>query len=201
MIARLSIATVLGALVAMGLLGLMQVLINTGKAALTEKSASSIVDFVRIPRAEEITTKKPKPKKPPEPETPPPDVPETPRDQMDPTSASLNVSAVAVDTNIDIGGNFGFEQSDGEYLPIVKVAPVYPRRAQERGIEGYVILEFTVTKLGTVINPVVIETTSSLFNKAAMNASLKFKYKPRVVNGEPVDVAGVLHKITFQLED
>ena len=201
MIARVLISIALGALVSLSLLGLMQVLINTGQAALTDKKAASIVDFVRIPRSEDIETKKPKPKKPPEPETPPPDIPETPRDQLDPSSASLNVSAVAVDTNIDIAGNFGFEQSDGEYLPIVKVAPVYPRRAQERGIEGYVILEFTVSKLGTVVNPVVIETTSSLFNKAAMNAALKFKYKPRVVNGEPVDVAGVLHKITFQLED
>ena len=200
MIARVSIATVLGAAVAAGLLGLMQVLINTGKTALTDERRNQIVDFVRIPKAETLETKKPKPKKPPEPETPPPDIPETPQDQLDPNAGNINVSAVAVDASIDIGG-IGFEQSDGEYLPIVKVAPVYPRRAQERGIEGYVILEFTVTKLGTVVNPVVIETTSSLFNKAAMNAALKFKYKPRVVNGEPVDVAGVLHKITFQLED
>ena len=200
MIARVSIATVLGAAVAAGLLGLMQVLINTGKTALTDERRNQIVDFVRIPKAETLETKKPKPKKPPEPETPPPDIPETPQDQLDPNAGNINVSAVAVDASIDIGG-IGFEQSDGEYLPIVKVAPVYPRRAQERGIEGFVILEFTVTKLGTVVNPVVIETTSSLFNKAAMNAALKFKYKPRVVNGEPVDVAGVLHKITFQLED
>lgn len=200
MIARVSIATVLGAVVAAGLLGLMQVLINTGKQALTDEKRSQIVDFVRIPKAETLETKKPKPKKPPEPETPPPDIPETPQDQLDPSASNINVSAVAVDASIDIGG-IGFEQSDGEYLPIVKVAPVYPRRAQERGIEGYVILEFTVTKLGTVVNPSVVETTSSLFNKAAMNAALKFKYKPRVVNGEPVDVAGVLHKITFQLED
>ena len=33
-----------------------------------------------------------------------------------------------------------------EYLPIVKVNPQYPRRAQTRGIEGYVLLEYIVTK-------------------------------------------------------
>jgi protein TonB len=30
---------------------------------------------------------------------------------------------------------------------------------------------------------------------------LKFKYKPRIVDGEPIEVAGVQNKITFQLED
>lgn len=200
MIARVSIATVIGAFIAMGLLGLMQVLINSGKQAVTEDRVPQQIEFVRVPKNETLETKKPKPKKPPEPETPPPDIPDTPQDQLDPSATNISIAPVAVNAGVSIGG-IGFEQSDGEYLPIVKVAPVYPRRAQERGIEGYVILEFTVSKLGTVINPVVVETTSSLFNKAAINAALKFKYKPRVVNGEPVDVAGVLHKITFQLEN
>ena len=42
---------------------------------------------------------------------------------------------------------------------------------------------------------------STIFNKAALAAALKFKYKPRIVNGEPIEVRGVLNKITFQLED
>ncbi|MGB2709651.1 MAG: energy transducer TonB, partial [Pseudoalteromonas nigrifaciens] len=92
------------------------------------------------------------------------------------------------------------ESSDGEYLPIVKVAPVYPRRALSRGIEGYVIVEFTVTKQGTVRDPQVLKAEpESLFDRAAMDAALKFKYKPRVVNGEAVEVAGVQNKISFQI--
>jgi len=35
----------------------------------------------------------------------------------------------------------------------------------------------------------------------AMNASLKFKYKPKVVNGEPIEVSGVRNRITFELTD
>ena len=106
--------------------------------------------------------------------------------------------------DIAVSSGFGVAAgtADGDYLPIVKVAPVYPRRAVDRGIEGYVIVEFTVTKTGAVRDPVVVEYhPSTIFNKAAINAALKFKYKPRVVNGEPIEVHGVLNRITFELVD
>ena len=81
-------------------------------------------------------------------------------------------------------GGVGFGVSDGEYLPIVKVAPVYPSRALSRGLEGYVIVEFTVMSTGAVRDVSVVESTSSLFERAATTAALKFKYKPRVIDGE-----------------
>ena len=121
-------------------------------------------------------------------------------DNIDPSAQSITIGNVNVDTGINIGFG-GFDNVDGEYLPIVKVAPIYPRRAQSRGISGYCILSFTVTRLGTVADPEIVECSSSLFERASTNAALKFKYKPRVVNGEPIDVPGVKHKITFQLED
>jgi periplasmic protein TonB len=97
-------------------------------------------------------------------------------------------------------GGLGFGVSDGEYLPIVKVAPVYPARAASRGLEGYVIVEYTVTRTGTTRDPVVIESSSSLFDRAALDSALKYKYKPRVINGEAVEVPGVRTIIRFELE-
>ena len=112
----------------------------------------------------------------------------------------MDVGAVDVDVNLNVEGG-GFS-SDGEYLPIVKVNPQYPRRAQTRGIEGYVLLEYIVTKTGAVRDPVVIEAKPpGIFNRAAINAALKYKYKPKVVNGEPIDVAGVKTRITFEMAD
>jgi periplasmic protein TonB len=90
--------------------------------------------------------------------------------------------------------------ADGEYLPIVKVAPVYPALAASQGLEGYVVVEFTVTPAGTVRDVVVVESSSELFNQAAVEATHKFKYKPRVVSGRPVEVSGVRNKITFVVE-
>ena len=50
--------------------------------------------------------------------------------------------------------------AEGDYLPIVRVAPVYPARALSRGLEGYVDMGFTVTTTGTVKDPVVLFSTS-----------------------------------------
>jgi protein TonB len=200
MVARLGISIVAGTVVTFALLWIMQVLIATGKEALTDKSEFRFVDFVRVKQEELLQQKKPKPKKPPDPEQEPPDVPPPQMDSMD-TAQSVNVGRLSVSTDVSIGGIGGFENVDGEYLPIVKVAPIYPRRAQSRGLSGYCILNFTVTRLGTVANVQVDECTSSLFERASVNAAAKFKYKPRVVDGEPIDVPGVRHKITFEIED
>ena len=62
-------------------------------------------------------------------------------------------------------------------------------------------MAFTVTTTGTVKDPVVMFSTSSLFERAATRAVLKFKYKPRVVDGVPVDVPNVKTRITFKIED
>ncbi|MGI9264453.1 MAG: energy transducer TonB, partial [Gammaproteobacteria bacterium] len=149
---------------------------------------------------ENVTRKKPKPKKPPTPDQPPPDMPPPQQDAVNPGSQVIGVAPVSTTTDVSIGG-FGLAVSDGDYLPIVKVEPVYPRRAMSRGMSGHVIVEFTVTRTGTVRDPIVVESTSSIFERAALAAVLKFKYKPRVVDGEAIEVAGVQNKITFVLED
>ena len=92
-------------------------------------------------------------------------------------------------------------QADGDYLPIVKVAPVYPKRALARKLEGYVVVEFTVTTRGTTKDIKVVEAKPIvIFNQAAIQAAEKFKYKPRVVDGKPVEVHGVRNKIAFKLD-
>jgi protein TonB len=184
-----------------GLLFLMQALISAGKSELNDESTMHFVDFVRVEREEQIERKKPKPKKPIEPDQPPPDMPQQQQDALNPEAGAISIAPVAVSADIDIGG-IGLGSADGDYLPIVKVAPIYPRRALSRGIEGWVLLEFTVTKAGTVTDVRVLESEPpGIFDKAASEAASKFKYKPRVVDGEPIDVKGVPHKISFQLED
>lgn len=201
MFGRLGIALGSGVVMTFALLWLMQYLIASGEKALTDTKDFKFADFVRVERDETLEQKKPKPKKPPEPDQPPPDIPPPQVDNLDPSAGSISISSVAVNTGISIGGIGGFDNVDGEYLPIVKVAPIYPRRAQQRGLSGFCILSFTVTKLGTVTDAAVIECSSSLFERASVNAALKFKYKPRVVNGEPIDVPGVKHRISFEIED
>ena len=195
---RYAISIGLGASVTFALLFVMQLLIATGRGAITEARAFRIVDFVRVERQSIVETKKEKPEKPPEPEQAP-DMPSPDTLDSFDSSMAVSMSSPVINASLNIGG-VGFGVSDGEYLPIVKVAPIYPSRAASRGLEGYVILEFTVTRAGTVRDVFVVESTSSIFERAATTAAYKFKYKPRVIDGEPVEVPGVRNKITFVLE-
>ena len=197
-ITRIAAAGFVSVFTTFGILWVMQILIATGEGAITSKYEGRFVDFVRIKKDESLDTKNAKPKKPPEPEEPPPE-PEQQKDDIDTSMETVSIGSV--DANMDVAAGIGgFNAGEGEYLPIVKVAPIYPNRALSRGIEGYCIVEFVVTRNGTTANGKVVECTSSLFAKASLKASSKFKYKPRVINGTPIDVPGVQHKITFELE-
>lgn len=200
---RLLIALILAAAVTLGLFYLMQSLIQSGGSALTEPPVGSVLDFVRVKEEEQVQQKDRKPKKPPKPEEPPPPMEQPQMDSPTPNAegdSGMDFSA-DVGTDMALSGGLALEGGDGEYLPIVKVAPVYPRRALQRGIEGYVIVEFTVTKQGSVRDPIVVEANpEGLFEQAAIDAALKFKYKPRVVNGEATEVSGVQNRITFQID-
>ena len=63
-------------------------------------------------------------------------------------------------------------------------------------------MQYTVTKQGTVRDVQVIkdQCSSSLFHKASKDAATKFKYKPRIVDGQAVEVPGVKNQFTYKLE-
>lgn len=212
---RFSLSAVVGVVVTLALFYLMQYLIQSSDSALTEDNIGNLVDFVRVKQDQDVETKQRKPKKPPPPDEPPPDTP--PQDfNVSVDQNAFSMIGITADAGIDISSG-GFGISDGEYLPIVKVQPQYPRRALSRGMTGWVIVEFTVTAQGLVENPFVVsncgwiknarnegecfDSPNSVFDSAAKKAALKFKYKPKVIDGEPVATAGVQNKITFELVD
>ena len=200
-VGRYFVALAIGGFAALSLLWVMQFLIATGQAAITEALDARFVDFVRVKREETVERKQEKPERPPEVDEQPPELPQQDMDSSD-FDSSVAVSAPNPDMNVGLDGELGdFSLAEGDYLPIVKVAPMYPRRAQSRGLEGHCDLQFTVTPLGTTADVAVIECTSSLFERASVQALLKFKYKPRVVNGTAIAVPGLRHRITFQIED
>ena len=81
-----------------------------------------------------------------------------------------------------------------EMYPINEVRPMYPTRAAQRGIEGWVHLEFTVTATGSV-DPesiVVLEADPpGIFDSSALRATAELMFSPRMVNGSSVDVPKV----------
>lgn len=200
--ARFLLAIVAAAFITLSLFFLMQALIKSGDQELSEPPVGSVLDFVRLKQEETVQQKDRKPRKPPPPKAPPPQMEQPQLDSPTPDGEGGGMDFSAdVGADVALGSGLALDSGDGEYLPIVKVSPVYPRRALSRGIEGFVIVEFTVSKQGSVKDIRVVEATPpDIFNQAAIDAALKFKYKPRVVNGEPAEVSGVQNRISFQID-
>lgn len=196
-IVRVLLAALVAVPVAVGLFFVMQSLIDRDYEQ-EDVTARKIADIVVPDKDIEVNLKEVKPEKVEDPEEPPPDLQPLEFD-MD---MDVDVVNLAPSTQVSVSINSsGMSSGDGEYLPIVKVAPIYPRRAQTRGISGYCIVEYVVTRTGSIRDPIAVDCSpQGVFESASVRAAEKFKYKPRVVDGEPIEVAGVQNKFTYELE-
>jgi protein TonB len=194
---RIIVSVLLALPVVVGLFMVMHSLIDRDFKN-PEVSNQKIADLVQPDEEIQLETNSKKPEKVEDPEEPPPEIDMARLDLDMDTNVDNIAPAAAIDISISTSG---MSSGDGEYLPIVKVAPIYPRRAQTRGISGYCIVEYTVTTSGAIRDPVAVDCQpSGVFEKASVKASTKFKYKPRVVDGEAIEVAGVQNKFTYELE-
>lgn len=99
------------------------------------------------------------------------------------------------DGRIDLSG------VDTDVVPRIRVNPAYPPSAIARNLEGWVRVQFTVTAIGTVRDAAVVASEpGSTFDDAALNAIARWRYNPRVVNGEAVERVGLQTVIRFELE-
>ncbi len=113
--------------------------------------------------------------------------------------AAFGVPKVGVGMDMQMAG-LG-SAPEGDVLPLVRVAPQYPRRAMSRGIEGWVQLRFSINKTGTPYNvQVVAADPPGYFESAASRSVEKWKYKPKVENGQPTERHGIEVVISFNLD-
>ena len=205
---RVAVAGVLSAIVTLCLLLLMNLLINN-RFDLPDESTAVKVASIRMPnisieaRIEDVKPVKPELLEIPPLELPAPDFEVPP---LSPDSFAINVPPITTDKTTQRPGVMAL--SEGEYLPIVKVPPEYPSVALSRGIEGFCTVIYTVTETGTTrdVRPVPGECltkdgqATSVFDRVAVRAASKFKYKPKVVDGKPIEVTGVKNRFTFEMK-
>ena len=195
--------------ITLALFFIMVILISLGDTGMKEDTSVKLADIVMPDR--EIDTFMTEVEKPDKPEEQPEDIAQPELDLAPLTG--IDVSIAKPKPNFKAGGSFF---RDGEYIPLFKVVPIYPRRAQDRGTMGYALVEFTITDTGSVENAQTIEgycsskrpddpdvqfRPCSMFNSASARAALKLKYKPKIVDGRAVPVDGVLHRFTYILDD
>jgi TonB family protein len=91
-------------------------------------------------------------------------------------------------------------QSNTDVIPLVRIAPDYPTEAAQQGLEGHVVLEFTITAQGTTKDISVVESSAPIFEEPAITAVSRWRYAPRVVNGAGVEMPGIHTVIRFALD-
>ena len=100
-------------------------------------------------------------------------------------------------------GGFGSGGLGGEQMltPIVRIQPQYPQKAARNNIEGWVLVEFTVTARGTVEDIKVLDSKPPrIFDRAAVRAVMKWRFKPQIVDGKPVAFPNQRNAIEFRLD-
>ena len=187
---------------------IMQALIDSGDQQYRSDSDGQIMEFVRIKDDESLSFKdRRKPKKPEPPKEPPPPPKMIVEKQVKPTMNRIKIDIPNIDLpTIAGGGPFlgnwaGNPLAEGDVLPIVRIDPQWPREALVEGIEGYVIVEVLIAADGSVASAVVVESVPRrMFDRNVIRAVLKWKFKPRIVNGVPVERRAI-QRLDFNLDD
>ena len=166
------------------------------------------IDFTKVKLEDDVRERSRRiPKKPPPPKEPPP----PPKMNVQQNQQVVNNMPTPNIPNLDlgVGGDGPFlgaigqvnMSEEGCVIPNVRIAPQYPRKALMAKIEGWVKVKFTITASGTVANPEVVDAKPRrIFDREAIRAILKFKFKPKVVNGVGVEQIAT-QTIGFELPD
>lgn len=197
MAARLSIAFVLAlaltASVFWALQYMVSVTVNVEDLILARR-----IEFTRMRRDTETVTKR---EEKVEREKPPvaPNIPKMSFAAAGPSSDAVRMLAPTIDTSgarMTLGAG-----SDRDVIPLVRINPDYPQRALSRGIEGWVLVQFTITAAGTVKDAKIVDSDpKNIFDDSALRAIARWRYNPKILDGVAVERVGVQTKITFQLE-
>lgn len=99
----------------------------------------------------------------------------------------------AVPRRIRVGGSVVTPQL------MTKIAPIYPESAQEKGIEGPVLLDAVISIEGSILSLKAVTTADPDLAAAAITAVKQWRYQPMLLNGEPVEAVTTI-TVDFKLK-
>ena len=200
---RWAISMVMAAGITLGLFYFMQALIATGSDLEQRVSVIKMVDATMPDIELEVIEEIDKPELIEDDTEEVEEIPERQMDMNNNESLNINFGSMEMNTGMQLS-NASITATDGEMLPLVAIAPQYPNRAAERGIEGWCLVSFTVDGLGNVVEDSIVvldAEPSSIFDRSSRRAARRFKFQPRVVDGVGVTVPDVQYVFRYQLED
>ncbi len=198
MILRYSIGFAFGTAFMLVLFWVMWSLVSV-PVDVAEMRQATRVEFTRMRQDTEAQKKQ---QEKPQPDKPPP-VPEVP--QMNFAKGSVENTVAQLTPTVDASSAMSKMKmtagSDRDIVPLVRINPDYPPRALSRGLQGWVIVQFTISATGTVKDQKVVDSSNDVFNDAALKAIARWRYNPKVEEGVAVERKGVQTKLVFQLEN
>lgn len=177
-------------------------MISNNQQGFQKTNNIQMAEFVSLKRDTKLQTKDRNiPDEPPPPEKRPP----PPQMQTQQTHVSQNQLPNMDMPNLDVplqtdrftgslinGIQMGAGEISSNVIPLVRIPPRYPMRAANRGTEGWVKIEFTITEQGTVKDAVVVDAQpGSIFNRAALQAIKRWKFKAKIIGGEAFEQRAV----------
>lgn len=216
---RVATALLFSAAVTTGLFYMMAIIIDDDEVVELADSKTQNFNFSPIPQDDAVKTKKRT--LPQEPDQPPEtpthyttDMPTSATDMAD-TRPQIRLPSLAKSHSMKggtmisipgssgagpVGGGFGRPQATSDVIPLVRVPPQYPMSALMKKLEGWVLVVFSISETGQVIDPVVVQAEPPrVFDNAALRAIRRWKYAPRVINGMPEARHGVRVVIDFEM--
>ncbi len=183
---------------------LMQLMITPSVEMEKREDNIAMVDFIRSLQDSSSDTKQRNLSEPKKPQTPP--MPKAPKIQQAATkNMSLDMPDIKPDFSAFKGsglGNMlsGYGFGDSDVIALVQPKPNYPAQALSRKIEGWVMVRFNITKEGTVDSVEVVDSKpKGVFEREAVRAAWRYKFKPKLVDGKPVEQVATL-PFEFTLE-
>ena len=203
MVMRWTLSMAMACGITLSLFYFMQALIATGGDLEQNLSIVKIVDATMPDIAMEVVEEIDKPEPIEDNTEVPEEAPERQINLSEGPAINIDRGGIEIDTGLELS-NASISATDGDYLPLVAIAPQYPTRAAQRGIQGWCLVSFTVDGLGNVVEEtieVVDAEPQSIFDRSSERAAARFKFQPRVIDGVGVDVQGVQYLFRYQLED
>ena len=165
-----------------------------------ESTEATRIEFTRMRRDSETQTRREEKVE----REPPPATPDLPQISMNNSSMDNNMVSLAptIDTSGAMSGLNLSAGSDRDVVPLVRINPDYPQRALSRGLEGWVQVQFTISETGSVLDPIVIDSSpKGIFDDAAIKAISRWRYNPKIEGAVAVQRVGIQTIIRFTLED
>lgn len=174
----------------------------TQKGEVTERHQTAKIEFTRLRRDTEIQQKK-RDKAELDKKTELPPQANISRSSFDMGGDAIAVIAPTVEAKANVRANvsLGAGGTDRDTIPLVRIEPEYPMRARQKGIEGWVVVRFTITPAGTIKDATVVQASpTGIFDEAAVRAVSRWKYNPKIEGGVAVERPGIMVRLDFKLD-